>query len=187
VYATPLGPITLRTSDTGFDLSHDRGAFTLTRWSDDSYRLRYKLLGLMPMSVEALEPFRLHFRIIDGWPYLYVYRRGVLYGTLTRLEPRPLDAIWGARLGRYEIVTPEPVAVFSQLELEYDTDIAQLTLRATLAKGGLALRYAIHPRDDSAGVFAGKGHLMGSGISFEPASDGTEELRFSGFLARRTP
>lgn len=158
--------------------------FDLIARGEGQLGLRYRLLGMLPVSLGALSEVGLSRSRIDGRDVLYATTgsQNMLVGE--RVAPAPIPAVWKARFGDYEVVNgdgdftlPERVRLFERdgfLMLEAEVPKLSPIPLTLLANTVDATELLI------LGIGRGKGETMRV-----VQVDGAEGLAFSGYLMRK--
>ncbi|OWW20080.1 serine hydrolase domain-containing protein [Noviherbaspirillum denitrificans] len=103
-YETIAGMVTVRRSGGGLSAELSGKRFDLVSRGDGQLGLRYKLLGMMPVSIGALAEIGLSRTRVEGRDVLYATTgtQSMLVGE--RISPAAIPAAWKVRLGDYEVM-----------------------------------------------------------------------------------
>ena len=183
-YDTLLGYTTVRSHAGAHDLNMSGKSFVLERADDGGLHLRYQLLGFIPIRLPGISDFAITRTTVDDVTVLVAERHDQRLLAGTRIESRPIDAVWRARLGRYEFVNAgRDVLLFERNELAEED--GQLLWRSSFPLfGGQRISLALSPLSDHEAVVAGFGSGRGEVLRFVPE---TGRLRYAGYEFERRP
>ena len=159
-------------------------SFQLPPQSDGWFGVKYKFLGLIPISLSALDDVHFSMNQIAG--------RDVLIGRIgnettvlgEKLRKSPNQKWLMDYVGKYELVNPDKGPTPGHLSLQYEDGI--FIGESTFAEmPGIVLRVGIDPVSDTEAVISGLG--SGRGESIRMARDKTgKRIFYSGFELRKT-
>lgn len=147
------------------------------------YRMQYRLFGLVPVNVPALNKIRIGFGRIDDREYMIARFRGWDFIFGEKVVPQKLPEQWQARLGNYSVLNNDEVL-----------SVKDITLH--MLNGILCLGYSAPPYipervdfplsiiDDNVAVFSGMGRNLGDRVVFEQKDDAVL-MQLSGFTGRK--
>jgi CubicO group peptidase (beta-lactamase class C family) len=184
-YATPFGFASIEGN--GYNLRAELAGkrFGLVLRQDGYLGLQYRLLGLVPLPVDALADIGLSRDKIDGHEVLlaHIHDRAMVVGE--KIAPVPLSAAWRARIGEYDIVNADDGAAFLPDRISLKESDGFLLVEASVRDiSDEPIRMAIAPISDSELVVRGLGRQMGETIRVEPAADG-ERVLYSGYVLKK--
>jgi CubicO group peptidase (beta-lactamase class C family) len=187
-YATPFGLIEVEGAGDAFRAEVFGFRFAAERREDGWYRVRYRLLGLVPIGFEALDRVLLAPAEIEGGAYLLAALGGrtFLLGSAVAAPP-PADGA-SALVGRWKVESRDPL--LEQFEIR-EARIALESQLLTLSYELPFLVFSLRPRILLAGengslrVF-GTGPGLGERIRWGQDERG-DYLEYSGFRLRRVP
>jgi CubicO group peptidase (beta-lactamase class C family) len=185
-YATPAGLIGTAPRGDGFELDFGGLRFRANPRDDGWYRIRYDLLGVIPIGFSRLNRVALAPATLDGEPVLLAFAgdRYLLAGTALAAAPVP-DNLRRA-LGTYRLRNPDFLSEVAEIDEAVLTD----------ADGILALGYSasfvvsVEPRLPLLGVggdvfvVAGRGANQGEEVRIEAAAD-PPRIHYSGYVLER--
>jgi CubicO group peptidase (beta-lactamase class C family) len=157
--------------------------FQLPPQSDGWFGVKYKFLGLIPISVSALDDIHLSMNRIAGRDVLVgrIGNETTVLGEKLRKSP---DQKWLMDyVGKYELMNPDsgPTPAHISLQNEDGMFIGECTFAEM---PGFVLRVGINPVSDTEAVISGLG--SGRGETIRMAQDGTgKRIFFSGFELRK--
>lgn len=187
-YLTPFGLLSVETAGSGFRAEVFGFRFSAEAREDGWYRVRYRLLGVVPIGFEILDRVLLAPAVLDGKHYLLAAlgQRVFLLGSALEAPSAPVAA--RALLGRWRVVSEDP--------LLRDFEIRQAEVIEE--EGLLSLRYelpffvfTLKPRmpivsENGHWKVAGTGPGLGERLRFGRDEEG-DFLEYSGFKLRRVP
>ncbi|MDA8428700.1 MAG: serine hydrolase [Geobacteraceae bacterium] len=159
-------------------------AFRLVPRADGLLGLRYKLLGLFPISLGQVDYDGFSVARVAGRDIVKVRSQGreLLLGERIKLVPLPER--WLKRTGEYEIINRGDDAVLIEnVRLRQDSGLLILDYAMPLFIGG-RMSVAITPLSDTEAIMYGLGRNMGETIRVEIVG-GEEMLQYSGYLLKR--
>jgi CubicO group peptidase (beta-lactamase class C family) len=101
-----------------------------------------------------------------------------------RMAEAASPAQWDRRLGRYQVLNPDPSFPLEDLTLGREHGVLCMSYR-TPALTDRTVRRPLRPIGENEAVVGGLGRSRGETVRFAVNDDGEETLRFSGYLARR--
>jgi len=159
-------------------------AFRLVPRADGLLGLRYKLLGLFPISLGQVDYDGFSVSRVAGRDIVKVRSQGreLLLGERIKLVPLPER--WLKRTGEYEILNRGNDAVLIEnVRLRQDNGLLILDYAMPLFVGG-RMSVAITPLSDTEAIMYGLGRNMGETIRVVNVG-GEEVLQYSGYLLRK--
>ncbi|HYC42514.1 MAG TPA: hypothetical protein VEB70_05960 [Noviherbaspirillum sp.] len=158
--------------------------FDLIARGDGQLGLRYRLLGMLPVSLGALSEVGLSRTRIHGRDVLYATTgsQNMLVGE--KVMPTPIPNVWKARLGDYDVVNGDGDFTLPERVRLFERD-GFLVLEATALKlSPVPLTLIANAIDDAELRILGVGRGKGETIRVVRV-DGREYLAFSGYLMRK--
>jgi CubicO group peptidase (beta-lactamase class C family) len=153
------------------------------------FSLRYRLFGLIPIKLGALEKMTFSLASIQGRKILVLTHNGKKHLLGEKIEPNPVSDVWLKRVGEYSLVHAENYhPVIERAQLKAEDNFLMLDVRIPLLGdyGVERLQFAIQPVSDKEAILLGLGRNMGETI--QVVSDhGVERLRYSGVEFVRKP
>jgi CubicO group peptidase (beta-lactamase class C family) len=183
-YDTLLGYSAIRSDGGDHYLDTFDKKFVLRRGDDGALHVRYRLFGFIPVSAPGLSHAAIARETIGNNVVLSAEEHGRrrLAGSL--IQPNRIDAVWRARLGRYDFNNAgQDVLLFEQNEL-VERDGVLLWRRAHPLFGEGVATFALSPLSDTEAVVEGLGAGRGEVLRFDPVSG---RLRYSGYELVRVP
>lgn len=180
-YATPIGLIRPTPGPGRFDFQLLGLGLRAKERPDGWYRVRYQLLGVLPLSLGILDELLLRPAQVDGRQLLVAWFQGqqlVLGSAVATAEAPPL---WRDRAGDYDLLNPDLASQQWQLRrVKLVAGDAGLTIRFEIPLGLIRLRpeLAVEALDDKRLRIAGIGSNLGDAIDYDVA---TRTLEFSGY------
>jgi CubicO group peptidase (beta-lactamase class C family) len=150
---------------------------------DGWFGLQYRLLGIIPISLDELDPYAIGRSTIAGREVVSVSDGYTQFLAGERLAPRAIPEAWQRRTGKYEIVNrdqDEPLFDDPSLVIKNGLLLLQVTMAGTSARGDIV----VEPLSDTEALLLGPLAGVGETIRATPV-DGVEMWRFSGYLFKR--
>jgi len=159
--------------------------FNLVPRVDGKLGLEYKLIGLLPIDLGALETVGISLRRIDGRDVVVasIGTQDLLVGE--RIEA-PMDiAAWRRRLGRYEIANAGDDHTFvDRIVLSEERGFVIVELAVT-DQMGPPQRLVLQPLSDHSALLLGQLADGGGTLRCATAEGGTEQCSFAGYALKR--
>ncbi len=184
-YATLVGRVRIVRTSGGLAADALGRRFALEQRTDGQLRMRYALLGVLPVDVPQLDAIGLTVQQVEGRALL-VGQVGTTRMRLgERLAPQAISPAWRARIGRYRIVEPEGgPALISGVRVLDDDGVLVVEVASPEAPGELA-RIPLVPQSDTLAILADTQARAGEHVRIVQTADG-EEVRFSGYRLKRS-
>jgi hypothetical protein len=146
--------------------------------------LRYKLFGIIPISLGELDQVGISRATVAGREIVKAVMNGKELLVGERIHPLPIPEAWHKRVGEYEIVNAGADATLVDgIRVRQDKGLLVLEYAMPLFFDG-RMTLAIAPLSDRQAVISGLGRGMGETIHAVTV-DGVEMLRYSGYLLRK--
>lgn len=182
-YATIVGPfkVTLRGDHMETEIMNKTLRFVPL--ADGGLGLRYKFLGIIPLSLGDLEYLSLSRATVAGHEIIKAHSLGSAEFLLgEKIEPVPLGKKWLRRVGEYEIVNRgDDLFLPDQIRLRNADGL--LLFDYVLPSEDITVTGALLPISETEAIIAGRGRGMGETIRMVPIGN-EEEFIYSGFYLR---
>jgi hypothetical protein len=188
LYATPAGLVTTTARDDGFELEFAGLDFRANPRADAWYRVRYDLLGVLPIGFSRLNRVLLAPARIAGEPVLLGFAgdRYLLAGTA--LARDPALAQWSRWCGTYRLTNPDALselAKLSEASLNYADGVLTLGYEADFVVD-LSPRLPLLALGDGLFAIAGRGANQGEQVRLDTTRD-PPRIHYSGYVLERVP
>ena len=184
-YSTIAGPVKVRVRSGILETNVLNKTMRLVPLADGGLGLRYKFLGLIPVSLGDLEYLSISRATVAGHEILKAHSIGpaeFLVGE--KIKPVPVPGRWLQRVGEYEIANPgDDLLVPNQHRLRYADGFLYLDYSDPTGEK-IAVTFALLPVSDTEVVISGLGRNMGETIR-AVTIDGQEMLSYSGYVLRK--
>jgi hypothetical protein len=183
-YATLMGLVEITGPPDHLRAEALNTTFRLVPTSDGQLGLRYKLLGLIPISLGGLDYIGISRALVAGHDILYARfgEQELLIGE--KLAPKAIPETWKNRTGEYEIANAgNDFLIIDNIRLRYKDDLLLLEFSMPLISN-MTVRYALEPVSGVEAVISGLGGHMGETIQ-AVSINGKEALRYSGYVLER--
>ena len=183
-YATPVGAVNIRKTSGVLRADVMTRTFRLIPRADGSLGLQYRLLGLFPLRIEALDDIGISRTDVGGREILAVRMHGQEMAIGERLRPLPVPAAWFGRAGEYEIANlGEDAGLLEIVSLRAEDGFLFVDYTIPLLFPG-TMNFAVAPISDDEAVILGFGRGMGETVR-AVTIDGEDMLSYSGYLLRK--
>jgi hypothetical protein len=151
---------------------------------DGQLGIRYKLLGMFPISLGELDQVGVSRATLAGRDIVKASLNGQELLLGERITSVPLSEAMQKRTGEYEITNAGDDAVlFNNVQVRQDNGLLLVEYAMPLFTDGM-VSIAITPLSDSEALTSGLGRGMGETIRIVNIG-GEEQLRYSGYLLRK--
>jgi len=141
-------------------------------------------VGTLPPAVRPLAQMRYQTRQIDGRDVVVADTGDGEVVLGEKLPAEPIPAAWMQRLGRYEIINPDPGFPLQDLTLSLNDGKVCLGYRMPVLSSK-RIQMPVRPVDEDSGIIVGLGRSRGDTLRFVGhGKDDEPLLRWSGYLAR---
>jgi CubicO group peptidase (beta-lactamase class C family) len=148
---------------------------------DSWYRLRLRLLGLIPIPLAQLEKLRVSFHTIDGKKVFAVEQDGIQIAMSICYSPHTIHPAWHDAVGKYQNLDAKDPTL-QTLELKQKQDL--LYVEGNVYKMGKTTFY-LNPLSDSQALTLGLGR-SGNETVFLRKRDGVPHLEIYGLVFKRS-
>jgi len=132
-YASTDGIMEFTKKSNGYQMTNGGEKFSLIKNGQGHYKLRYKWLGLIPISIPELENISFFARVVDGKKLIIADAEGQRSVVGTPLLKQTADPVWDTRIGDYEQVNPvasdSPIVKLNKVTLNYERGVYHLTFK----------------------------------------------------------
>jgi hypothetical protein len=183
-YATMAGVVTLRETSGQLRAEVMKKSLRLVPRADGLLGIRYKFLGLFPVSLGDLDYVGVGSARIEGCDLLTARMDGQELLIGQRILPVPIPGKWMERTGEYEIANPgEDTILIEKIRLRQDHGLLLVDISMPrFFKDELS--YAVEPVSDTEAVIYGLGRGLGETLRVETVG-GDELIRYSGYFLRK--
>jgi CubicO group peptidase (beta-lactamase class C family) len=160
--------------------------FDLTPRGADKVGLQYRLLGLIPLQVDALDKLHLSRALVSGRDVVLAEDGGRTMLGGEKITPRPVPQKWLDRLGDYAFVNTKPGEDGIQIDkvaLVHRDGLLMIDISVPDMPGESGL-LPIEALSDSEAIISGIGRGKGETLRVVDI-DGAEHIAYSGFLLRK--
>jgi hypothetical protein len=151
---------------------------------DDQLGLRYRLLGIIPISLGEMDQLGISRATVAGREIVKANMNGQDLLVGERIHPVPIPEALQRRVGEYEIVNAGDDAVLvDRIRLRQDNGLFLVEYALPLFSDR-RMSFAIAPISDSEAVISGLGRGMGETIRSVNVG-GEEMIHYSGYILKR--
>jgi len=183
-YSTIAGPVKVRVRSAGLETEVMNKNMRLVPLADGGLGLRYKFLGLIPLSLGDLEYLSISRATVAGHEIIKAHSLGSTEFLLgEKIKPVPVPEKWLRRLGEYEIANPgDDVFVPDQIRLRCVDGL--LLLDYFVSSWDSTQTFALSPVSDAEAIIHGLGRYMDETIRTVSINE-QEMLSYSGYVLRK--
>ena len=183
-YATPIGLIKAYGKSDLLKAEILGNTVSLIPRADGMLAMKYKLFGLIPISLRELDDVGISRADAAGREFLLAHSQGLDMVFGEKISPPSVPEKWLNRVGAYQIVNAgNDVLYFDGVRLGYQDGFLLIEYYTPLLAEGL-VKLPIAPVSDTEAVILGLGSGMGETVS-AISIDGQEGLQYSGYQLRK--
>jgi len=154
--------------------------------TDGQLGVKYRLFGLIPITIEPLASLRFSLESIAGRDVLIVKVGAQERLVGEKIIPLTLSEVWIKRLGEYALLNRDHDSpLFESLQTGHEDGILFVDVKLTVGME-TPFRFALQPLSESEAVMLTNLAGMGETLRFGQSEDGSEVLEFSGYWFRKT-
>jgi len=187
LYATPAGLVQANPRDDGFGMDFADLAFRADPRGDGWFRVRYDLLGVLPIGVSRLNRVAIAPATLAGEPVMLGFGgdRYVLAGTALARDPSL--ARYARFAGTYRLTNPDLLSELAELDgafLEYADGVLALGYEADFVVS-VRPRLPLVEVGENTFVVAGRGANTGEEVRIDAMSE-PPRITYSGYVLERS-
>jgi len=178
VYATMMGKVEIEKSgkDT-YVAKTDNGTFVLTKAEGNVYTLKYKLLGLLPISNDDLDKVSLYTDEIDGHHVIVASMYGIqMIGGVKVEKPHNIPKIWNSYVGHYKVLNNYEPDEWKIEDVEFVIEDGYPIVKTKYKSGMVSA--LLKPINDNEAIIEGLGRGMRGTIYYKDGVFSAQGLRF---------
>jgi CubicO group peptidase (beta-lactamase class C family) len=183
-YDTFAGVMNAKSDSDYLEIKAMNKSLHLIPHADGLFYFKYRLLGLIPVSLGEWDNFGISHAIIAGRDILAAHGNDREWRIGERIQPVPIPEKWRQRIGEYEIVNRgDDFMFFDKVHLRQESGFLLLDYSIPFVSNETAT-IAIAPISDEEAVIYGLGRNKGETIRI--VKNGEDELlRYSGYSLRK--
>ncbi|MCB4763107.1 MAG: beta-lactamase family protein [Sulfurovum sp.] len=161
VYATVVGRATFtKNSNNDYTAYTDDGTFKLYKTKDNLYKLKYKLLGLLPISKDELDEVELYTDEIEGHHVIIAFWKGNKFIAGVKVEkPKYIPDAWKKYVGHYKVLNNFEVEKQKIKDVEFKIENGYALIKPTRENGNKST-FIVRPVNDTEAIIEGLGRSM---------------------------
>lgn len=157
--------------------------FHLVPRTDGRLAVRLRLGGFIPVSMGPFDRVGLSREVVAGREVLVAEADGTRMAAGEHLRPTTIPEAWVRRAGDYRVVNVGSDALLVvRPALKVTGGVLLVEFEMPRMAGDLRIRLPLVPLSDDEAVLAGVGPGLGETFRVVPLADGTEGIRYSGFI-----
>jgi CubicO group peptidase (beta-lactamase class C family) len=183
-YATPIGLVKAYGKSDFLEVEILGNKVDLVPRTDGMLALRYKLFGLFPISLGALDDVGVSRAAAAGREVLLARSHSLDMVFGEKIMPPSVPEIWLGRVGAYEIANAgNDILFFDSVRVVHEDGFLQIEYSSPLLADD-AVSFPISPISDTEAIILGLGSGMGETIRVV-SINGQECLQYSGYQLRK--
>lgn len=179
IYATVLGKVKIKKeSKESYTAYTDNGTFKLYKTKNNTYKIKYKLLGLFSISNTMLEKVELNTEDIEGRHVIVASMQGNTFiGGLKVNKPTHVPEVWKSYFGHYNVLNNFELKEWQIKDVELMMEDGYPVVKTKYMSGeiGTAL---LKPVNDTEAIIEGIGRSMQETIYVKEGIVHSQGLRF---------
>jgi len=178
VYATMMGKVEIEKSgkDT-YVAKTDNDTFVLSKTEGNVYKLKYKLLGFLPISNDDLDKVMLYTDDIEGHHVIVVSMYGMdMVGGVKVEKPHKIPEIWNSYLGDYKVLNNYELDEWKIEDVEFVIEDGYPIVKTKYKSGMVSA--LLKPINDNEAIIEGLGRGMRSTIYYKDGIFSAQGLKF---------
>ncbi|MCB4782622.1 MAG: serine hydrolase, partial [Sulfurovum sp.] len=179
VYATVVGRATFKkNSNNDYTANTDNGTFKLYKTKDNLYKLKYKLLGLLPISNDELDEVELYTDEIEGHHVIIAFWKGNKFIAGVKVEkPKYIPDAWKKYVGHYKVLNNFEVEKQKIKDVEFKIENGYALIKPTRENGNKST-FIVRPVNDTEAIIEGLGRNMQETVYLKDGIFHARGLRF---------
>ena len=161
------------------------GNFDLDPGEDNQYRLKCRLIGLLPLDLEEMGEIGFTTEVVAGHRVMVGELDGHRFLAGVQVEPHAIHAAWKSRVGHYTLLNPPEPEMYHVKDIELKMEGDYLVAAVTDAEDVSTLILRTENADEA--VIEGLGRNLGETIRVVDNSGGNVILTYSGLRFNRLP
>jgi len=161
IYATMVGKVKMQKErDDTYIAYMDSGTFKLSKTKKGTYKLKYKLLGLIPISNDELDEVELYTDDIEGNHVIVAVMKGNTFIAGVKVDkPTNIPLAWKNYVGHYKILNKLEPKKLKIEDVEFTIEEGYPLIK-TKFKSGQTLTMILKPINDTEAIIEGLGRSM---------------------------
>ena len=160
-YATVVGRVEIKKLANGsYEAKTDNGSFTLNKTKENTYKIKYKLLGLFPIGNDDLDKVSLYTDDIEGHHVIVAYMNGGRFiGGVKVEKPATISEAWKSYVGHYRVLNNYQVKEWQIKDVEFviEKGYPLVKMKSQSGETGTAI---LKPISDTEALIEGLGRNM---------------------------
>lgn len=188
-YSTMMGLVTIFRAGNKLKIKLFNTVFLMQPTNKAQFVLKYDILGLFPIEIDALKILSLTFQDVKGETVFGIKAGNVLVGIGTKIKPVNIPESWIQRIGKYKIISQTNSDPIRSFEIVYN-EKEKILLANLILKIGQEMKISlpIQPVTDKEAIIMGKGRNLGEtikAIKINQKSVSEEVLKYSGYTMKK--
>jgi len=178
-YSTVFGKVSIKkVSKDTYNVSTDSGTFKLYKTKNNTYKIKYKLLGLFTISYDLLDKVELYTDDIEGNHVIVSSMESRKFiGGVKVVKPTLIPKAWKAYVGHYKVINNYEMKEFQIKDVEFVIEEGYPLVKTKYASGEISTMI-LEPINDTEAIISGLGRSMRETIYFKDSIFYAQGLRF---------
>jgi len=180
IYATMIGKVKIKKdSKESYTAYTDSGIFKLYKTKNNTYKVKYKLLGLLAISNDKLDKIELYTEDVEGHYMIVANMMGVFTHIAGEKVKKPtyIPEVWKSYLGHYKVLNNFQPKEWKIVDVEFKIEDGYPEVK-TKYKSGETATTLLKPINDTEAIIEGLGRSMQETIYVKDGIFHAQGLRF---------
>ena len=178
-YSTVFGKVSIKkASKDAYNVSTDSGTYKLYKTKNNTYKIKYKLLGLFSISNDLLDKVELYTDDIEGHHVIVASMESRKFiGGVKVEKPTLIPKAWKAYVGHYKVINNYEMKEFQIKDVEFAIEEGYPLVKTKYASGEIST-IILKPINDTEAIIEGLGRSMKETIYFKDGIFYAQGLKF---------
>jgi CubicO group peptidase (beta-lactamase class C family) len=178
-YSTVFGKVSItKASKDTYNVSTDSGTYKLYKTKNNTYKIKYKLLGLFSISNDLLDKVELYTDDIEGHHVIVASMESRKFiGGVKVVKPTLIPKAWKAYVGHYKVINNYEMKEFQIKDVEFVIEEGYPLVKTKYASGEISTMI-LEPINDTEAIISGLGRSMRETIYFKDSIFHVQGLKF---------
>jgi len=177
-FSTVIGRVVVKkSSKDDYAVYTDNGNFKLYKTKNNTYKIKYKLLGIFPIGNDELDKVELYTDTIDGHDVIVasMYDRNFIGGT--KVKPHTIPKKWKSYVGHYKVLNDFEVKEWQIKDMEFAIEKGYSLVKIKFKSGKIGTKI-LNPINDNEAIIEGLGRSMQETVYYKNGIFHAQGLKF---------
>jgi len=179
IYSTVFGKVSIKKeSKNAYSVSTDNGTFKLFKTKNNTYKIKYKLLGLFAITNDMLDKVELYMDDIGEHNVIIASMESRKFIGGVKVEtPISIPEVWKTYVGHYKVINNYEMKEWKIKDVEFVIEDGYPLVKTKYASGETST-ILLKPINDTEAIIEGLGRSMQETIYFKDGIFHAQGLRF---------